>query len=156
MRRRWCAGCTSASLSSWRDLPSEVAAEPNWPSVDILVEINRLEALTTGEPHAVLSPALLESAWAKPRNRWAYEGETDLVRLAVALMAGVALNHPFQQANKRTGFGGGLALLNMNGFDIAPGVDGLEIADAFIALIAHEVDEGAFAERLRPHVRPLD
>ena len=126
--------------------------EPRWPSVADLIEINRTETGITGEPHGVLSQGLLESAWAKPLNRWAYEEETDLVRLAVSLMAGVAQNHPFQQGNKRTGFGGGLALLQLNGYQLASSLDRRTLADAFVALVAHESDEAAFAELLRPHV----
>ena len=126
--------------------------EPNWPSVADLVDINRVETALTGEPHGLLSQALLESAWAKPANRWAYEDETDILRLAVTLMVGVAQNHPFRQGNKRTGFGGGLALLHLNGYGLDRSLASLAMADAFIALIAHQMDEAAFAELLRPHV----
>ena len=106
----------------------------------------------TGEPHALLSAALLGSAWAKPLNRWSYEGETDLVRLAVALMAGVAQNHPFQQGNKRTAFEGGLGFLLLNGFALEPAFDSVILGEMFVWLIAQETDEPAFAELLRPHV----
>ena len=76
------------------------------------------------------------------------------MRLAVALMAGVAQNHPFQQGNERTAFAAGVVFLDQNGFDIDPMLDTVEFADAFVALIEHKVDEAAFAERLRPHVLP--
>ena len=133
-------------------MPSNVEAEPSWPSVADLIEINHVETGLTGEPHGVLSLALLESAWAKPQHRWSYEGEADLVRLAVALMVGVAQNHPFRQGNKRTGFGGALALLDLNGYTLDIGFDRLAMADAFVAVISHRMEEAAFAELLRPHV----
>ena len=128
--------------------------EPLWAPLDLIIRINVVETAATGEPHAILSPGLLESAWAKPQNRWAYEGEADLLRLSVALMLGVAQNHPFQQGNKRTGMLAGLAFLELNGFQLEEALDSSAFADAFVALIEHKVDEAAFAERLRPHVLP--
>lgn len=126
--------------------------EPGRPSVADLIEINRLETGITGEPHGVLSLALLESVWAKPAGRWAYEDEADLVRLAVSLTTGVGQNHPFKQGSKRSGFGGGSARLRLNGHQLARTLHRRELADACGALIAHESDEPAFAELLRPHV----
>ena len=133
-------------------MPSDAAQEPTWVDLDSLVALNLRITSGTGEPHALLSAPLLESAWAKPLNRWNYEGEADLVRLAVALMAGVAQNHPFQQGNKRTAFEAGLGFLLLNGFALEPTSDSVTLADAFVQLIAHEMDEAAFAELLRPHV----
>lgn len=135
-------------------MPSEADHEPRWIDLDLLTRINVRVVAATGEPHALRDAGLLESAWAKPQNRWAYENETDVVRLAVALMAGVAQNHPFQQGNKRTAFEAGLAFLAVNGLRLDRVLDSVALADAFVELIEHKVDEGAFAERLRPHVVP--
>lgn len=74
--------------------------------------------------------------------------------LAVALMVGVAANHPFQQGNKRTAFEGGLAFLRANGLRFSADQDTTALADAFVAVIAHQADEAGFAARLAPHVRP--
>ena len=43
----------------------------------------------------------LQSALARPRNRWEY-GEGDVVVLAAAYAFGIARNHPFVDGNKRT------------------------------------------------------
>ena len=131
-------------------------AEPHWIPVEAVVELNRDTVALTGEPHAVLSAGMLESAWAKPINRWSYDGEQDLVRLAVALMAGIAQNHPFQQCNKRTAFEAGISFLGANGSTLDDGFDSAALADTFVSLIEHQLSEAEFAERLRPHVRPLD
>lgn len=130
--------------------------EPHWPSPEALIEINADEVAQTGEPHRLLSPALLESAWAKPISRWAYEGETDVLRLAISLMAGLAQNHPFQQGNKRTAFQAGLLLLEANGWTLTEAADTLQLADDFVRLIEHTVDEEAFVALVRPHVVRFD
>ena len=131
-----------------------MSGEPNWVSSDLLIAINLRVVTATGEPHLLRDAGLLESASHKPINRWAYENERDLVRLAVALMAGVAQNHPFAQGNKRTAFEAGLAFLGANGWRIDRSIDSVALADGFVALIEHAVDQAAFAERLRPHVVP--
>ena len=131
-----------------------MGGEPVWVPLDVLIAINLRAVQETGEPHIVRDLGLPESAWAKPQNRWAYEGEGDLVGLAVALMAGFAQNHPFQQGNKRTAFAAGVTFLDENGFDLDPALDSAHLADVFVGLIEHKVDEAAFAERLRPHVVP--
>lgn len=72
----------------------------------------------TGEPHAILKPNELESACARPQNLWAYEGEENVAALAVALLAGIIQNHPFQQGNKRTALVGARNFLQNAGYDI--------------------------------------
>jgi death-on-curing protein len=44
---------------------------------------------------------MLESALARPLNRWSY-GEADPASLAAAYAFGIARNHPFVDGNKRT------------------------------------------------------
>jgi death-on-curing protein len=80
-----------------------LANEPVWLTADHLIEFNELEVAATGEPHVVRDMSGLESAIGRPINHWHY-GETDVVALAVALLLGVARNHPFLQGNKRTAF----------------------------------------------------
>ncbi len=53
-----------------------------------------------------------------PQNLWAYDGERDVLALAVALLAGVAQKHPFAQGNKRTALIGARNFLQSNGYDL--------------------------------------
>ena len=128
-------------------------SEPSWISPAELIALNQVVVEDTGEPHFVRDSALLDSAAAVPKNRWAYGGEDDLVALAVALLFAVARNHPFEQGNKRTGFVAMDVMLQANGLRY-DGEDTVELADAVVAVIAHQAEEAAFAERLAPHVRP--
>src|SRR5215467_11401113 len=47
---------------------------------------------------------LLQSALARPRNLYLYEGVTEVERLAAAYGFGITRNHPFLDGNKRTAF----------------------------------------------------
>ena len=58
---------------------------------------------------------MLESALARPRQRWAYEEDADLFDLAAAYAYGMAKNHPFVDGNKRTAFGVMAVFLALNG-----------------------------------------
>jgi death-on-curing protein len=69
--------------------------EPHWLPIEVVIEHNQLELAETGEPHLLRDFGLLESALARPRNFFGFD-EEDIVKLAVALMAGIARAHAFE------------------------------------------------------------
>lgn len=89
---------------------------------------------------------LLESALARPLNRLAY-GETDLFLLAATLTFGIARNHPFLDANKRTAWASTRAFLRLNGVALKP--DRAEAVATMIRLAEGQMTEDAFADWLR-------
>ena len=126
--------------------------EPQWLSVETVIEINRAVVLLTGEPHFLRDRGLLESALARPQNAFAY-GEQDLVALAIRLLAGIAQSHAFAQGNKRTCFVAMVQFLNANGYDLAI-EDSAAWADTIIALVEHRTTEEDFVRVIRPFVVP--
>ncbi len=104
----------------------------------------------TGEGFALLRPAALESVLARPRNRYFYDSEDDVLQLAVTLMFGIANNHPFEQGNKRTGFVGGMMFMRLNGYGFA--VDSADFSDDFVRVITGEMNEWTYACRMSAHV----
>ena len=75
--------------------------EPIWlDSRDALAIHDRQIAEHGGLP-GVRDLALLDSALARPVNKWEY-GEEDRCALAAAYAYGIARNHPFSDGNKRT------------------------------------------------------
>lgn len=75
--------------------------EPIWLGTDIALAIHDRQLAEHGGLSGVRDEGLLESALAKPVNKWGY-GENDLCALAAAYGFGVARNHPFADGNKRT------------------------------------------------------
>jgi death on curing protein len=122
--------------------------EPQWLPIEAVIEYNRLEVEATGEHHFVRDLGLLESTMARPRNAFAY-GEEDIIALAVALMAGIARAHAFEQGNKRTAFEAMWHFLRLNGYDLAI-EDSETWANAVISLIEHRSTEEEFARAIRP------
>jgi death-on-curing protein len=124
--------------------------EPQWLSLETVIETNQAVVAITGEPHLLRDRGLLESALARPQNAFAY-GEEDIVALAVRLLAGVAQAHAFSQGNKRTCFVAMVQFLNMNGYDLAI-EDTSEWADVVIGLVEHRTTEEDFVRAVRPFV----
>lgn len=141
----------SASISQrrWPVLPSE----PFWLEADLVIEFNEITVAETGEPFFVRDRGLLESALARPLNHWSY-GETDLAFLAVALLLGIARNHPFGQGNKRTAFAAAAYFLKLNGFHFSA-KDGSDLGDRIVDLITGAVSEADFIDLVREYARPV-
>jgi death on curing protein len=124
--------------------------EPRWLPIEVVIQHNRLELAETREPHFLRDHSLLESALARPRNFYSF-GEEDIVALAVALMAGIARAHAFEQGNKRTAFAAMRLFLRVNGYDTAFD-DSIPWADQMIALVEHRATEEDLVRAIRPFV----
>lgn len=127
-------------------------SEPDWLGADTLIALNAALVAETGEPHFVRDPGLLESALARPINRWHY-GEREMSVLAVSLLLGIARNHPFGQGNKRTALAAADAFLWLNGYDfVAP--DGTELADLIVDVIIGAAGEDGLIEIFGAGMKP--
>lgn len=116
--------------------------EPCWLDLSIVIDVHAEQLALFGGPDGVRDLGLLESALARPINKFAY-GERDLAALAAAYAFGIARNHPFIDGNKRAAFASMIVFLGLNGidFDVAP-----EAATAMIlSLAAGEVSEEILA-----------
>ena len=131
-----------------QSLPSE----SRWITFDEIVWINEQAVAQTGEPYALRDSALLESAIARPKNRWYYDGEEDVVRLATNLLYGIAKNHAFEQGNKRTGATAALMFIEANGYRWALPDNG-ELAQWVLDLVVDKLSIEDMAELMRPHVK---
>jgi death-on-curing protein len=95
----------------------------------------------------------LESALARPRQKWSYGEHADLALLAAAYGFGIAANHPYRDGNKRAAFLAMAVFLGLNGYEIeAPEA---EVVTIMTALAAGERTEGQLADWLREHLTPL-
>ena len=92
---------------------------------------------------------LMESALARPVNKFHDQPESALFDLAAAYSFGLAMNHPFVDANKRTALLAGLVFLRLNGVDFnAPEA---EAVVTFEALAAGDVSEGELGNWFKIH-----
>lgn len=75
----------------------------------------------------------------------------DSVRLAVALLHGIARNHCFEQGNKRTAATAALLFLDYNGYEWVK-EDTEEFGVMVERLINNEISENELAEWMRPYL----
>lgn len=130
-------------------------SEPRWLKPDEVVELNQAIVADTGEPYLLRDAGLLAGAVARPFNHYQYDGETDVVRLAVTLLFAIAESHPFQQGNKRTGFEAAVLFLAVNGYEAA--LPDLEVvAQLIIDVIDHKVDAELFYILLDEFTREIE
>ncbi|GMQ81613.1 MAG: type II toxin-antitoxin system death-on-curing family toxin [Rhodothermia bacterium] len=88
--------------------------------------------------------ALLESAAARPRNKWSYDQAIDIFELAVSYGFGLAKNHAFIDGNKRTALLSVRAFLFRNGYRFTP--EEVETVTVIEGLADGTVDETLLSE----------
>ncbi len=111
--------------------------EPRWITKHGLLLLHDRSLALHGGANGTRDEGLLDSALARPLNRFHYEGETDLVALAATYAGGIAANHPFIDGNKRAAFLAAGLFLEKNGTQlIASEVDA---ARTILALAAGQL-----------------
>ncbi len=119
-------------------------SEPLW----LLEEAHR-SLRQFGGADGLRNDGLLDSALARPLNRFAHEGEADICRLAASYALGIVKNRPFVDGNKRAAFAAAGIFLMLNGLRLTapPPMATVAVMDS----AAGEMSEEEFATWLRHH-----
>ncbi|MFT8663983.1 MAG: type II toxin-antitoxin system death-on-curing family toxin [Acetobacter orientalis] len=128
-----------------------MAEQPEFLEPDVVLFMHDQALREYGGTQGVKSEDLLHSALARPENRWHYaESEVpDMATLAAAYAYGIARNHPFNDANKRTAWSCCVLFLRVNGVRIQ--VHAPEAVEVMVTLASGGMEEEAFAVWLRQH-----
>jgi death-on-curing protein len=127
--------------------------EPAWLDGKLALAIHDRQLAEHGGAAGLRDAGALESAIARPVNKWTY-GEDDTCALAAAYAFGVARNHPFSDGNKRTAWVLARLFLRLNGVSIVFGA--AEAIATVLALAAGELSEEELAAWFRDHIEPAD
>ena len=126
--------------------------EPFWiEERDALTLHERLLA-RHGGAEGLRDPTLLESALARPQQRFTYVESPDPLEMAAVYTSGVVRNHPFVDGNERTGFVVGILFLELNGYRFAASEQ--EAAQAVLELASGDLDEVGYTAFLRANSSP--
>ena len=126
--------------------------EPRWVP-RLVLEAGHLDQLREhGGLLGVRDENALESALARARQRWVYEPESDLPRLAADYVFGICTNHPFRDGNKRISFLAAVVFLGLNGFDLV--AEDSEVVEMMLAVASGELGEEAIADWIRSRTQP--
>lgn len=108
-----------------------------------------------GGRHGIRDDHAIESALARPRNKWEYQEEVDLPGLAAAYGFGLVTNHGYVDGNKRVAFFAVVLFLRRNGLLLRAPQD--EVVRMMEHLAAGERDEDDFARWVRGYLQePMD
>jgi death-on-curing protein len=126
--------------------------EPEWLDLDIVIDFHAEQLALFGGAEGIRDLGLLESALARPVNKFAY-GERGIAALAAAYGFGIARNHPLVDGNKRTALAAMIVFLGLNGFDLAASQE--EVTAVILSLAAGEITEQLLARWIADHMKPL-
>ena len=105
---------------------------------------------STGGLPGVRDANVLESALARPQQKWRYGLATDFPVLAAAYAFGLVRNHPYRDGNKRIGFLAMVTFLGINGRQFE--ATDAEVVTQVLALADGSVSEDELADWIRSHV----
>ena len=88
--------------------------EPTWITAPTIYLLHERQVDLFGGHHGVLDANVVESALARPINKWHYE-RADWAALAAAHLCAFAQKQAFVDGNKRTGLIAALTFLEMHG-----------------------------------------
>jgi death-on-curing protein len=122
--------------------------EPEFLTVEDVLQIHDEQLAAYGGARVIRDQALLESAVATPQASFgeAYLHE-DLAHMAAAYAFHIAQNQPFLDGNKRTGLVAALVFLDLNGVTVLDTEE--KLYDAMIAIAERRMDKDGLAELLR-------
>ncbi|MEQ9606069.1 MAG: type II toxin-antitoxin system death-on-curing family toxin [Kiloniellaceae bacterium] len=118
--------------------------DPRWLTLAMASALHRESIARFGGSDGVRDLGLLESALARPQNRFAYESDATPFALAADYCLGIARNHPFVDGNKRTSILVAAVFLTLNGYDFDP--PETSIVQMIVGLAARQVDAEALTQ----------
>lgn len=113
----------------------------------------QIDRYTPAEQKHVASWGGLESACTRPSLTRYYNQQSDICDLAASLAFGLAKNHAFANANKRTAAVCTHVFLLINGYHLE--IDHWQLVQLYVDVANDLIDQDELAERLAEHTREL-
>lgn len=130
---------------------SAARKEPRWLSRFVIDAIQIEQVREHGGLQGVRDENALESALARPRNKWAYGKVSDLAVLAAAYAFALVTSHPYYDGNKRVGFLALVTFLELNGCKFQ--ATDTEVVTEVVKLAGGQLSEEQLARWIRGHTR---
>lgn len=120
--------------------------KPTWITREECVAIHEMMLSQHGGLAGVRDEGLLESALSRPQNLFTYASPAP-AEMAASYAAGIILNHPFLDGNKRTGFVVAAVFLEVNGYVLTASEE--SVVENTLALAAGKLKEKDYAQWLK-------
>jgi death-on-curing protein len=123
---------------------------PVWVLKDTVLALHEQLIAEFGGAPGLRDNGLLESALARPEQRWAFDKPT-LFALSASYAFGLAKNHPFVDGNKRIALTVAVLFLELNGLRVQASEPDAVIKT--LGLAAGAIGEAEYALWLKTHSR---
>ena len=123
------------------------AKEPKWLGRHVVEAIHEVQLANNGGLPGLRDGGALESALGRSMHRWHYGETQDLADYAAAYGFGIARNHPFADANKRTAFVVMATFLELNGQPLT--ASEADVVHTMVGVADGSISERALAAWLR-------
>ena len=124
-------------------------AEPNWLTRIVVDAIHNDQLREHGGLTGIRDENVLESALARPQQKWHYADPTDVPTLAAAYSFGLVKNHPYRDGNKRVGFLAMATFLGLNGYELE--ATDAEVVAEILSLADGSATEASLTDWVRGH-----
>ena len=124
--------------------------EPHWLSRVVIDAMHSDQLREHGGLPGVRDENVLESALARPQQKWHYQTQADVPILAAAYAFGLVKGHPYRDGNKRIGFLAMVTFLGINEYELE--ATAAEVVSQFVALADGSVSEKELTDWIRAHV----
>ncbi len=122
--------------------------EPAWIGATTVLAVHDEQLAEHGGESGVRDQGLLQSALARPRQRFAY-ASASLPELGASLAYGLSRNHPFVDGNKRTSLVVAELFLHINGTDLVASDEDCVVT--FLKLASGELSEAELTAWMAAH-----
>jgi death-on-curing protein len=124
--------------------------KPTWIDRVVLDAIQLDQLREHGGLPGLRDENALESALARPQNRWHYEPDAELAELAAAYGWGLTASHPYRDGNKRAAFLAMATFVELNGYELY--ATDTEVVQVMLAVANHGMGERELADWVRTHL----
>ncbi len=124
--------------------------EPRWLGRLAIDEAHHRQIREHGGAYGTRDENAIESALARPRDRWADDPATSLAELAAAYAFGLARNHGYVDGNKRVALVAMVAFLDRNGWELT--ATSTDAHRAILGVAAGTVTEHGLAQWIARHL----
>jgi death-on-curing protein len=124
-------------------------SHPTWLNRVVVDAIHNDQLREHGGLPGIRDENALESALARPQQKWHHADRADVPALAAAYAFGLVRNHPYRDGNKRIGFLTMVTFLGVNGYEFS--ATDADVVSEILALAEGTVSEEALADWIQRH-----
>lgn len=125
--------------------------EPRWLRRVVVDAIHADQVRQHGGVPGARDENVLESALARPRQKWEFDETADVALLAASYAFGFARNHPYADGNKRIAFLTLITFLGINDYDFETTDE--DVVATTLALADGSVTETELADWVRARTK---